>query len=207
MPKPESALLSKLIKLLNMTTSPNQGEALSAAAMANALVAKLGTTWDELLTGKVTLIADPFTSIPEPPKSTSTPPPPTGRYSPPPPRPQPAPPPPQSGGTINPRPIYTHQCAQCGSHFHSTTLNPTGVQSFCSSFCATAHASKTPSVHNHFCHQCGKQYTSATRSPAIPYCSTACMTAATTQPKPKPRPTVRRKGKQIPNPSDLLKGF
>ena len=97
--KPESKELSILIKLLKMTTSTHDHEALSAMRLANAQVLKLGTDWEDLLYAKVTLVADPFTSIPDVtpapgPGSTSY-----GRPSSPPrpstqPPPRPAPPPP-----------------------------------------------------------------------------------------------------------------
>lgn len=203
MPKPESALLSKLIKLLNLTTSPNQGEALSAVSMANNLVAKLGTTWDELLTGKVTLIADPFTSIPEPPKSAASAPP---AYTPSPPPPHVRRQPPPRPGPTNTPPIYTYACAHCGSHFHSTNNVAAGTQPFCSSFCCTAYAHRPKQqTYSHMCINCHTSFSSL--KTYDPYCGPGCATTAANPHPKKPRPTVRRKGKQIHNVSDLLKGF
>lgn len=56
----ENADLSLLIKMLGMTDSDSDGQALVAIRKANAQVRKLGTTWEDLLRGKVTVIADPF---------------------------------------------------------------------------------------------------------------------------------------------------
>lgn len=61
-----STNLSLLIKLLNLTASPTDGEALSAMRKANSKIASMGLSWDDLLLGKVTIIADPFASIPTP---------------------------------------------------------------------------------------------------------------------------------------------
>jgi hypothetical protein len=71
-PKPASEMLATLIKILGMTTSDNDNTALTAARAANAHLSRMQTNWSDLLNGKVTLIADPFTSIPEPPTSTTT---------------------------------------------------------------------------------------------------------------------------------------
>lgn len=43
----------KFIKLMMMTTSPNEGEALTATRMANALLLEANLNWDEFLRGKV----------------------------------------------------------------------------------------------------------------------------------------------------------
>lgn len=63
--RPESKELSMLIKLLKMTTSTHDHEALSAMRLANLQLLKLGTDWEDLLNAKVTLIADPFSAIPD----------------------------------------------------------------------------------------------------------------------------------------------
>lgn len=55
---------SKLIKLLKMTTSSNDAEALVAARMANEQLQKLGWDWEKLLTQRVTVVADPFNDAP-----------------------------------------------------------------------------------------------------------------------------------------------
>lgn len=49
-----------LIKCLNMATSDNDGTALAAIRAANKQLAKLGWTWEKLLSGKVKVIEDPF---------------------------------------------------------------------------------------------------------------------------------------------------
>lgn len=56
-----------LIKLLKMTSSSNDGEALSAMRKANEQLAKFGGDWEALLRGKVTIIGDPFANITPPP--------------------------------------------------------------------------------------------------------------------------------------------
>lgn len=71
--KPESKELSILIKLLKMTTSTHDHEAISAMRLANAQLLKLNTDWDDLLNGKVTLVADPFTAIPDVQAATTNP--------------------------------------------------------------------------------------------------------------------------------------
>lgn len=63
--QPQSKELTILIKLLKMTTSTHDHEAISAMRLANAQLLKLNTDWDDLLNGKVTLVADPFTAIPD----------------------------------------------------------------------------------------------------------------------------------------------
>ena len=72
-----------LIKLMGMTTSNSDGEALAALRAANRLlITNGGGNWETLLRGKLAPI-DPFASLPEPPKS----PPPPPRNPPPPPPP------------------------------------------------------------------------------------------------------------------------
>lgn len=66
--------LGILIKLLKMTTSSNDGEALNAIRMANHALSKFGGDWERLLRGKVTVIgADPFDKIPDPPRAAPKP--------------------------------------------------------------------------------------------------------------------------------------
>src|SRR5262245_52256164 len=52
--------LGLLIKLLKMTTSSNDAEALIAMRRANEQLIKFGGDWENLLRGKVTVIGDPF---------------------------------------------------------------------------------------------------------------------------------------------------
>jgi len=59
--------LGKLIKLLKMTTSTNDNEALMFVRKANDELKKFGGDWDTLLRGKVTVIGDPFDGLDTPP--------------------------------------------------------------------------------------------------------------------------------------------
>lgn len=130
--------LSLLIKLLKMTTSSNDAEALLAIRNANKQLAKFGGDWESLLRRHVTIIgADPFTNIDAPPASTrpapqaqpaprraASPPPQWGggttgggarTQTPPPPRAPSPPPPPPPWQTPSPRPNrYAGHCFMCG---------------------------------------------------------------------------------------------
>lgn len=75
------AKLDRFIKFMKMTTSPNDGEAIAALRRANAVLREMGRDWEEVLRGKITVIADPFANIPTPPRYNSAPPP---AYNPPP---------------------------------------------------------------------------------------------------------------------------
>lgn len=55
-----------LRKMLNMTTSDNDGQALVAIRKANALLAQAGWSWDKLLAGKIKIIESPFKNMPNP---------------------------------------------------------------------------------------------------------------------------------------------
>lgn len=100
--------LGLLIKLLKMTTSSNDAEAIVAMRKANEQLIKFGGDWERLLLGKVTVIGDPFAGLdtPPPPRahdaaapmppSRPAPPPPPYSYTPPPPRPPQPPPAPKS---------------------------------------------------------------------------------------------------------------
>lgn len=59
-------LLSRLIKMMGMTTSDNDGQALVALRAANRELVKLGKTWDDVLRGKIKVVANPFADIPQP---------------------------------------------------------------------------------------------------------------------------------------------
>lgn len=115
---PKQDLLAKLLK---MTTSANDSEALVAIRKANALLSSAGWDWDKLIAGKIRVAADPFANLGNPadmfarapqPKAPAPPraqaprpaaPPPRPAPPPPPPRPQPAPKPfePRSHQTTN----------------------------------------------------------------------------------------------------------
>lgn len=58
--------LPLLIKLLKLTTSSNDQEALMAVRKANEQLAKFGGDWEKLLRGKVTVISDPFVNVAPP---------------------------------------------------------------------------------------------------------------------------------------------
>lgn len=49
--------LDKFIKVMGMTTSPHDGEALVAIRTANAALAAINRTWEELLRGKIKVAA------------------------------------------------------------------------------------------------------------------------------------------------------
>jgi hypothetical protein len=78
--------LTLLIKLLKMTTSSHEAEALVAVRKANAELTKFGGDWEALLRGKVTVIGDPFADLQKPDRGRTSAPKPT-----PPPQPQPPP--------------------------------------------------------------------------------------------------------------------
>jgi len=86
---PKQDLLTKLLK---MTTSSNDGEALIAIRKANDLLASAGWDWDKLMAGKIKVIADPFASVAQPVQRDAV-------------RPRPAPPPPPQP-KAPPRPAY-----------------------------------------------------------------------------------------------------
>lgn len=94
-----------LLKMLNMTTSDNDGVALVALRKANALLASAGWSWESLLRAKITVVADPFATLATPTAQASRK---DGlhssRRSAPPPSPSPASPRPQWGHS-NPPPL------------------------------------------------------------------------------------------------------
>jgi hypothetical protein len=140
--KPKSLNLDKLIKLLKLTTSPNDAEALLAARKANEVLGNFGGDWEALLLSKVTIIADPFDNLPPMPPARSASPqaaspqaqapfgtPPRPQTVPP--RPSPPPPPPP------PPPPLRRDCAHCGTSYN--LLNGYGMQQrYCSNRCNTA---------------------------------------------------------------------
>jgi hypothetical protein len=58
--------LGLLIKLMKLTASTNDAEALLAIRKANEQLQKFGGDWERLLQGRVTVIGDPFSQIPVP---------------------------------------------------------------------------------------------------------------------------------------------
>jgi hypothetical protein len=49
-----------------MTTSSNDGEALTAMRKANELLASAGWDWDKLISGKIRIVEDPFKNLGNP---------------------------------------------------------------------------------------------------------------------------------------------
>lgn len=124
-----------LLKMLNMTTSDNEGVTLVAIRKANELLTSAGWSWEKLLTAKITVVADPFASLATPKAGNNQP-----SYSPPPPRTTSSQSPPDSSkfrtaGT-KPKPSipysdkpnrYGNYCYCCGSYVDSMKgwiLNP-----------------------------------------------------------------------------------
>lgn len=161
----------RLAKLLRMTASPNDGEALTAIRMANALLTSAGWDWDKLLSGKITVVADPFAAAPMPKQPQRE------EYHAPPPRPQPppqkpsfsfhpassrpaAPPPPPP----QPRParsskknIYPGYCYCCGNRVEADagfTFNP------------RAHAPRAKDGYTAICPKCNTSNAFVGNSPA-----------------------------------------
>lgn len=117
--------LPTLIKLLKMTTSSNDNEALNAIRMANVALKKFGGDWEALLKGKVTVIGDPFsgTNIPNAgapirraPQPAPTPPRPQPRPQPAPRQPPPPPPPPSM-------PVYSTSDPRLGPRVDAAIAN------------------------------------------------------------------------------------
>lgn len=104
--------LELLIKMMGMTTSDNDAQALVALRKANDHIAKLKITWEQILRGKVKIIEDPFRSAGNFATATRShvPPPPAT------PRPRPTPPPgtfhASGAAGYNPQP-------SAPPHFHS----------------------------------------------------------------------------------------
>jgi hypothetical protein len=59
--------LTRLIKLMKMTTSSNSAEALVAVRKANEELKRLGWDWESILAGKIKIIENPFTTLKRPP--------------------------------------------------------------------------------------------------------------------------------------------
>jgi hypothetical protein len=129
---PRSLNLEQLIKLLKLTTSSNDHEALSASRKANLQLEKFGGDWDTLLRGKVTVLADPFASFAgEPPIAKPVDISIVKRPPAAPPRPAPYPPPPP------PPPSPPKFCNHCGKSFIHAGYSISGNHSFifCSISC------------------------------------------------------------------------
>jgi len=98
-----------LIKLLNMTTSSNDNEALMAIRQANNLLRSVGWSWDDLIRAKIKIVPNPFTNLPDPRKPSTT----SAAPSPP---PKPKPPPSTSALRLAFREnAFAGFCYSCGS--------------------------------------------------------------------------------------------
>lgn len=151
---PSENFLEKLVKIMGLTGSSNDGEALAALRMGTALLAKNNYTWEKILRGKVKVVASPFA-----PGQRPTTPPET-----------------KSRGTPTPtaRPIHsgTARRANPNSSFgHSSTINPTMASTanapfgaaYTTGVQASSHGWKHPSGYgfgnqvylgNDMCHAC-----------------------------------------------------
>jgi len=125
--------LDLLIKLLGQTTNDNDNTALMAIRAANRQVEKFKTTWEDLLRGRVTIVADPFTNMVAPPVRRTQAPPATV------PRPAP-PPPPRPQAPRNPNPFNQAPPQQ--------PAQPTYPAS---------NATGRPNRFRTRCHKCGRQ--------------------------------------------------
>lgn len=116
-----------LLKMLNMTTSDNEGVTLVAIRKANELLTSAGWSWEKLLAAKITVVADPFAALATPKAGKNQP-----SYTPPPPRDAAAPPPPPWRGASTPPPKpkpsipysdkpnrYGNHCYCCGTYVDS----------------------------------------------------------------------------------------
>lgn len=128
-----------LRKMLNMTTSDNDGQALVAIRKANALLESAGWSWDKLLAAKIKIVENPFKNMPNPIKPERVDAPPTtpyppdskqfagassGRWSatpPQPPRPTPPPRPASRGLGLTRSNMYANHCYCCGDYVANNT--------------------------------------------------------------------------------------
>jgi hypothetical protein len=92
--------LERLVKIMGMTAVGNDHEALAFLRKANAMLAEVGWTWEQLLRGKVAVIASPFATLREPPERAPAP----GCGASVPPKPQPRPPQAPSQAAPQPQP-------------------------------------------------------------------------------------------------------
>ena len=163
-----------LLKLLKMTTSSNDGEALTAIRKANAVLIAGGWDWDKLISRKIVIVEDPFSKVQAPPSFNNdrhvsrpqpfhTPPPqpppmrPTAPPPPPPPPPKPRPAPPPLGPYSNKANIYAGWCFCCGD----TVPGQAGfmIKPF-------DHNPKAPDKWVPICTDCNKKRASIMRSAA-----------------------------------------
>lgn len=74
-----------LLKLLKMTTSSNDAEALVAIRKVNELLTSSGWDWDKFVAGKIRIVENPFKNLGTPPRREGV----SGGFAPPPPPPPP----------------------------------------------------------------------------------------------------------------------
>lgn len=127
-----------LIKLMGLTASSNDGEALTALRKATSLLVSAGWDWDKLIRGKITVVEDPFKNLGDPTprveRAADWTPGPAQPVRSTPQRPAPPPPPPQpvtaiKGVSVNRFPGYCWCCGQetlagQGFIFKPSTHNP-----------------------------------------------------------------------------------
>jgi len=134
--------LPMLIKLLKMTTSSNDAEALLAIRKANEQLKKFGGDWETLLRGKVTIIGDPFEGVKAPRfddaqvRRTQAPPP-----SPVAPKPQPAP---RTQPRPQPTPSWSRPKPQSKPVFHCLEFGCTNIVSAMNMRCPSCLAKLKP---------------------------------------------------------------
>jgi hypothetical protein len=107
-----------LIKLLRMTESDNDPEALTALRKVNAFMRSVGWDWERLINAKIRIIEDPFKGLSTPPGGRAT----VRPSAPPRPAAAPSPPPPTAKTTwplgITPNRFAGH-CYCCGVEVHA----------------------------------------------------------------------------------------
>lgn len=106
--------LETLIKVLLMTTSSTDGEALAAIRRANSMLKNASVDWRSLLEGKVTVVEDPFENIAAPKNYATAAP--VNKPS------RPAPPPP---------PRQQHKCVDCGLDLTGYQTKIMGSSNYC----------------------------------------------------------------------------
>lgn len=139
---------SLLVKLLRMTTSANDAEAIVSMRKANSVAEKFGG-WEKILLERITIIEDPFEKLSRPTAGRAT----TGRTTTSntsaPPRPHQQQTPPSSGfGTTAPPPQSSRPsppqstCLHCGNNFDSGRGYGRYMNEFCSLHCSAASTTR-----------------------------------------------------------------
>jgi hypothetical protein len=153
-----------LLKLLKMTTSSNDGEALVAIRKANGLLQTAGWDWDKLIAGKIKVVGDPFAGVSAPnfanvnkpaPRAAQPPRPTAQPFTPPPPQPRPQAQPRKpkifsTKANIFPEPCYCCGIpvpAQQGFIFDPATFN-TRAKTKWRVVCTTCNSAIYPNIGN-----------------------------------------------------------